>query len=76
MTRSTVILEVPCIVTNMSYATITVIIRFDNSVMTSRLINYDLAFDNPFISETYKIICLWSYILDYTDITGKMHFFR
>ena len=59
----------------MSYATITVIIRFDNSVMTSRLINYDLAFDNPFISETYKIICLWSYILDYTDIKCKMHFF-
>jgi hypothetical protein len=41
-----------------SYPTIPVIIRFDNSV-----INYDLAFDNPFISETYKIICLWSYIV-------------
>ena len=36
-----------------SYPTIPVIIRFDYSV-----INYDLAFDNPFISETYKIICL------------------
>jgi hypothetical protein len=42
----------------------------------STVINYDLAFDNPFISETYKIICLWSYILDYTDITCKMNFFR
>ena len=45
------------------------------------VINYDLAFDNLFISETYKIICLWSYIvtriyiLDCTDITCKMHFF-
>jgi hypothetical protein len=53
--------------TSFTYPTIPVIIRFDYSV-----INYDLAFDNLFISETYKIICLWSYRLYIVPVASQI----
>jgi hypothetical protein len=34
------------------------ILDITNTHTLYNVINYDLAFDNPFISETYKIICL------------------